>query len=320
MRGILRRLGCWERVGSDGDDEPPKEVVREVENAAEAYERVHDDKPHKQVFEVEYGDSLYRARFGRDGEGRYYRAPKASAPYRTALALRSIGRGTVGAVQRLREDPAAFRTRKTAFSAFVLAVVVGFLASAAGFGVVGSPGENATNPEGGVAVNGPAEVLNGTFVFNAAQTERLIFEEANEVRKEHGVGATRRVESLSVAATVHAGNMAENEYVGHVTPTGDNVGDRYSGSCDSEGSRGYTAQRYTENAAAVTFDEPLDDWNGTQLKDEEEVAEFVVEAWMESPDHRDNLLEAEHEGMGVGVEFRDGKVFAVQAFCGSVSG
>ena len=318
MRGWLRKLGCWERVGEgDGNEELPETVAREIENAASAYENVHGEMPRRQVIEVEYGGDLYRARFRRRGDDvskSFYRAPHSSALVRAGLGVRRTVGGVKKTVRRTREDPTVLRTRKTVFSAFAFVLVTAFLAGAAGFGVVGSsPAENGTNA---TAVNATAEdIVDGSFVLNEVETERLIFKETNRVRKERGVGVVGRVNDLSGAATEHAGNMAENEYVGHVTPEGEDVGDRYVGSCDPEESDGYTEQRYSENAAAVSFDEPLDDWNNTELEDEEEVAEFVVEAWMESDDHRENLLQEGHDGVGIGVRFRDGKVFAVQAFC-----
>ena len=318
MRGWLRRLGCWERVGEDdGCEELPETVAREIENAASAYENVHGEMPQRQVIEVEYDGSLYRARFRRRGDGvskSFYRAPAASAPARLGIAVRRTVGGFTETVGRVREDPSVLRTRKTVFSAFAFVLVAAFVAGVAGFGVVGSsPAENGTNATPGNVTS--EDIVDGSFVLNEVRTERLIVERTDSVRREHGVGGVRRVADLSRAATEHAGNMAENEYVGHVTPEGDGVGDRYLGSCDPEESGGYTEQRYSENAAAVAFGEPLGGWNGTELEDEEEVADFVVEAWMGSKDHRENLLGEEHDGVGVGVRFRDGKVFVVQAFC-----
>ena len=323
MRGWLRKLGGWERVGgSDAGQEPPDAVVREIENAAAAYENVHDEKPRRQVFEVEYGDRLYRARFRRDGDGvtrTFYRAPNASSPVRTARGIVTVVGEAAATARRVREDPAALTTRKTVFSAFAFVLAAALVAGVAGVGGVG-PSVDGTNAADADAANGTgnvtdADVLNGSFVFNEVEAERLIVQEANEVRRRRGSGTVRADDALSTAATAHAGNMAENEYVGHVTPTGDGVGDRYAGSCDPKTSDGYSEQRYSENAAAVAFEEGLDNWNGTVLRTEEDVAEFVVDAWMGSSDHRENLLDARHNATGVGVRLSDGKVFAVQAFC-----
>jgi uncharacterized protein YkwD len=307
MRGWLRRLGCWEDVTEDGG-EPPDEVVREVETAVGAYENVHGEKPWRQVFEVEYGDYLYRARTrGRRGDGgvRYYRAPNASALYRTGV-------GVVRGARRFNDE---YGGRTAIFAVFASALITTAVLGIVGFGALGSPYDGMADTEPAVEANGSGvsasgDVLNGTFVFNEARAERLILEASNEVRREHGVAELRRVEALSDAATVHAGSLARNRYIGHVTPAGEDVGDRYVGACE--------AREYTENAAGVAFNESLDGWNGARLRTEEDVAGFVVDAWMGSEGHRETLLEADRNGTGVGVHLRDGKVFAVQAFCGSV--
>lgn len=317
MRGALRRLGGWRRVGSDADDEPPDTVVREIRNAVKAYENVHETTPHRQAFDVEYGDRIYRARVSRDGGTRYYRAPNVSTVRRTAVGVRRVAGDVTASVERLRDDPTALTATTTVFSAFVFLLVVG-LVGAMGFGAVGSSDGNVSNVTGVEysPFNASGDVLDDSFDFNEVRAERLVMEETNEVRRAHGVEAVENVGALSESATVHAGNMAQNEYVGHITPAGEDVGDRYGGACDS--SR-YNTREYTENAAAVAFDEPLDRWNGTRLQNENEVAGFVVEAWMRSPDHRDNLLESDREGIGIGVQLRDGKLFVVQALCGSAS-
>jgi hypothetical protein len=316
MRGVFRYLGCWERVGRDADEETPDTVVREVQNAVEAYESVHGGTPHRQAFDVEYDDSIYRARVDRDGETRYYRAPDASAVRRTVLGFGRLVGDVADSIERLREDPAAVTARTTVFSAFAFLLVVAVVgAMGFGFGTSGGNVSNATEADGVVA-NVSAEVLDDSLVFNEVRAERLVFDEANEVRREHGVGETERVGALSEYATVHAGNMAKNEYVGHVTPAGENVGDRYGGACEEPR---YNTREYSENAAAVAFDEPLDGWNSTELDTEEDVAEFVVKAWLDSPDHRESLLESDRDGMGIGVRLHEGKVFVVQALCGPPS-
>jgi len=124
------------------------------------------------------------------------------------------------------------------------------------------------------------------------------------------VPPTVRVEALSGALTEHAENMAEHDYVGHVTPSHEDVWDRYSGSCETE------TESYGENAASAPFGEELEDWNGTTLAKTRATLPSSWSGWLDSDGHRSTMLDGDHTGTGVGVHLReDGTVFAVQAFC-----
>jgi uncharacterized protein YkwD len=49
---------------------------------------------------------------------------------------------------------------------------------------------------------------------------------------------------------------------------------------------------------------------------EEGVAEFAMNGWMESPGHRENILDRTVSRIGVGVVFgNDGTILATQNFC-----
>jgi uncharacterized protein YkwD len=347
-QSLRSRLGGWEKVeGSDGSgDSLPDTVVNEVGQAVEAYERVHGEVPRTKSFEVEYGDHLYRVRFERkEGEASrvFYRAPNASAAYRTVLGTSEVVAEATSFATKAPERVGEWlthtekRRRRAAFSAFTFFAVVLLIAGMAG----GFVGGSATSPDE-VNVTGVKEYPNSTdkadneavrggYFFSSAEAERLVIEESNAVRAERGLKETERVEGLSEAATEQAENMAENDYVGHTTPSGEDVGERYVGTCEGvssdEGSDsasvgkeggGATVKeiRYNENAASAPFSQNLEEWGNTTLENEDDVAEFVVEAWMGSKEHRENLLDPDHRGMGVGVYLRDdGTVFTVQALC-----
>lgn len=331
MWGILRRrFGCWEEIDQNDGEGPPTEVLQEIEAAAEAYGKVREEDRGRNALVVEYGEYVYRVRFDiEDGEvaKRVRRAPNVSAPHRFVLGTIGVVRDAVGffetSFERLGGEEGGDTTKIAASSVFVFVLAAVLVAHLAGVGFVGGgasgTGSSVGNNTTGMGERHPGEngtdsnqrlrtVLDASFFLNEAEAERLIYEEANEIRAENDLDKTRYIPALSRKATEHAENMARNDYVGHVTPSGENVGERYAGACST--------RRYGENAASAPFGETLEDWDDTTLKDEGDVAEFVVRAWMGSEGHRSTLLNTEHDGMGVGVDLRDdGTVFVVQAFC-----
>jgi len=159
------------------------------------------------------------------------------------------------------------------------------------------------------AVTGP--VLDESL--DTAEVERLVVEETNEVREEHGAPPVEPNTSLGDAARGHASDMARGGYVGHETPDGDEPLDRY-GWCADEG--GYFGENVanTWHDRNIVYDEG--DVPTLHLSTEREVAEHLVQKWMDSPGHRETLLNEAWSRIGVGVAVADdNEVFATQAFC-----
>lgn len=163
--------------------------------------------------------------------------------------------------------------------------------------------------------------MGGTFLYveyvdtpeeslEEATVETSILEEINDVRREHDVAALQENETLSVLAREHAADMAEREFVGHDNPDGDGPSDRVDASP-------MECERVSENIAQTWWDEPIEasDGGSTRLTSNAELAEWLVEEWLDSPQHRENLLASQWSTTGVGVVVEDSQVFAVQKFC-----
>lgn len=296
----------------------PEEVVNEAKNAAETYEKVRDESAEGEEFEVEYGDTLYKAKVGSDGI-LFYRAPNSPEWKRGAVGAFTALADGLEAVEvgvRRAHRNAGSPEQKAAFSVFAFVAVALVAASVGGAGLSDGGSENETVASNtteypvDVTVESTEDAEVNVSGFDAEEAESLVLENVNAVRARNGAPPTSHVDALSEAATEHARNMAEHDYVGHVTPSHEDVWDRYSGSCE----RG--TESYGENAASAPFGEELEEWNGTTLEDESDVSEFMTEAWMDSDGHRETMLDPDHAGTGVGVHLRDdGTVFAVQAFC-----
>ncbi|MGH8793810.1 MAG: CAP domain-containing protein [Stackebrandtia sp.] len=103
-----------------------------------------------------------------------------------------------------------------------------------------------------------------------------VVELTNEQRMEHGCGELRLDDDLLVPAQEHSQDMADNDYMDHVGSDGREPGDRVE---DSE----YPGSYGAENVAAGY-----------------ETPEDVVDGWMNSDGHRENILNCELTAIGVG--------------------
>jgi uncharacterized protein YkwD len=97
----------------------------------------------------------------------------------------------------------------------------------------------------------------------------------DEERAALGISPLRRVPELDAAAAERAQDMASRDYFAHISPDGVTPGDQIIAS-------GYQALLCGENIASGYV-----------------TARDVVDAWMASPDHRANILEARFQDIGL---------------------
>ncbi len=108
-------------------------------------------------------------------------------------------------------------------------------------------------------------------------------------------------ERLDAAAQAHATDMLGRAYLAHVSPEGRTPMDRFVAS------GGSSSRAVAENIATCGNCPPPD---GAQLQ-------RLQEGWMNSPDHRQNLLGAGFDSFGFGLAAGpDGRLYAVQMFAG----
>lgn len=133
-----------------------------------------------------------------------------------------------------------------------------------------------------------------------AELERAVHDAVNDRRADHGVPALERDDRIDRVARKHSADMAERGYFDHTSPEGHGPGDRmgaagmFPGECRAVGeniaySRGY---------------------------DTKTVAEQIVDGWMASPGHRENLLHSRWDTQGIGIATTDNnEIYATQVFC-----
>lgn len=125
------------------------------------------------------------------------------------------------------------------------------------------------------------------------QENLKILEQINEIRQQHGVHELRPESAAMTAASAHAGGLAGRQTLSHWGLDGSRVNERYR-------ILGGTGLKAGENLGAG------------------DSAGSIIDAWMQSPDHRDNMLQEEWYGAGVGSVYTDnGRIIVVVVFSNS---
>lgn len=147
------------------------------------------------------------------------------------------------------------------------------------------------------AVLAPAGAADG---LNETRVEVLVAEGANEERRAAGLDPLATNGSLAALAGNHSEDMYARGYVGHVDPDGVDVSARYDRaglSCHGGENVYYSPQ-------------------GGLATSERALADHVVRAFLNSPPHRETLMEERFTAQGVGVVVApDGAVYVTQNFC-----
>lgn len=159
-------------------------------------------------------------------------------------------------------------------------------------------------------------------VLNGALLEHAVHERVSRVRQDHGLPALGADPALALLARAHSRDMAVHGYFGHrnlqewdATARGAAAG--YVCFRDSE--RSFSAA-ITENLFATARDDSLVLMNSSSVTfytdTETGIAAMAVDAWMASPDHRENILDPRAEREGIGVASDDtGMVFITEDLC-----
>ena len=134
----------------------------------------------------------------------------------------------------------------------------------------------------------------------------------SEARASHGLPPLARDRALDTIAQAHAEDMAARVYYEHESPEGLDQMDRmeragYLDACYKD------YGDYTEAATGENID-LLHEWQW----DHRPAGDVMTARWMDSPGHRENILEPRYDRMGVGVAkaWDNGRVlYGVQNFC-----
>jgi uncharacterized protein YkwD len=143
----------------------------------------------------------------------------------------------------------------------------------------------------------------------------------NERRVQNGLSALDWDPRLAEVALGHSKDMAARDYFDHDTPEGRDPTDRADAlgySCYKDYGTYYTVgiaenlfQHWTYEYITYVNGVPFYTWNSL-----DQVAEEVVDGWMKSPGHRQNMLTPtyDREGIAVAIASND-KIYVTQNFC-----
>jgi uncharacterized protein YkwD len=150
-------------------------------------------------------------------------------------------------------------------------------------------------------VQKPAAVLPPPGVQHLPKVEDLVFELTNQARQAKGLPPFLKDAELTQVARAFSDDMLVRRFFDHTTPDGvsfdERLADRYRHRVRLMGENIWFASGY----------------NPGKIR---QLAKEIVDDWMTSPGHRDNILEPRFTHLGVGVSARNGTIRATQEFVG----
>lgn len=147
---------------------------------------------------------------------------------------------------------------------------------------------------------GTTTVGHGDGTVTSDEIGEAVHERINAIRVDNDLPTVDHDDRLAGISRVHSHDMGEREYFSHVSPEGETPADRADELFPDE------CRGIGENLAYVTT---------IGGDDADAIAERVVDGWMDSDPHRENILTERWDSHGIGVYVVDDRVFVTQKFC-----
>jgi uncharacterized protein YkwD len=157
----------------------------------------------------------------------------------------------------------------------------------------------------------------------AAELERKIHQQVNQVRQNYGLPQLDKDELLVTIARKHSGDMAHYHFFSHINLQGEGPGERAE-KLGWNKKKQRDASTWAVGPGENIFMNNLYDkvvtikeygiavqkqylWN-TQ----EEIVQSTVQGWMDSPPHRENILSPDYDQQGIGVVISGHEIYVTQ--------
>ena len=157
--------------------------------------------------------------------------------------------------------------------------------------------------------------------FDTKRIENLILEYTNDERINYELKPVAPDAKLANVARAHSSDMSQRDYFAHVTPEGLNPTDRAKNqdySCVKFYGIYYTdgiAENLAQNWLFKSY-KIRGNYLSYDFHSEESLVKELVDGWMNSPGHRENILNENFDRLGVGVVIaQNDAVYATQNFC-----
>ncbi|HUO50169.1 MAG TPA: CAP domain-containing protein [Candidatus Paceibacterota bacterium] len=160
--------------------------------------------------------------------------------------------------------------------------------------VVTAPTTPTTQPANPSPQTVQSQTTSNDFV---SQVEQDVFTETNTERRQNGLSALSWNDTLASVARAHSADMLANNYFNHNDLSG------CSPSCRVTNA-GYVWQAMGENIYMMS---------GYNL-DAQGTADKIVQGWMNSPEHRANILNTSYTQTGVGIAVQGSTVYATSDY------
>ncbi|MFC7070565.1 CAP domain-containing protein [Halobaculum lipolyticum] len=190
--------------------------------------------------------------------------------------------------------------------------------------VPSSPGESVATTASSDEPAGTSSDANSGSLFGSSwdneAARNAAHERVNEVREDNAYNSLSWDSRLVGIAQQYAERMAREEFFSHTAPDGSTFEDRYSEAgyncrVEVDGNRYLTG---AENIAYTFYREQIRNQDGSEsyYSTPEELGAGVVNQWMNSQGHRENILTSAWRNEGIGIARADnGRIYAVQNFC-----
>lgn len=170
-----------------------------------------------------------------------------------------------------------------------------------------------------------SNINNLSAVQQADSILHRVHDQVNELRSKHGVKALSWNDHLSTIARDHSQHMAEANYFSHYSPEGlspteraQKAGFEYiielsGGQRVGLGENIFTSYTYHSYKTALKNGEVTVTYN---WKSARELADEMIDTWLQSPGHKKNLLREDYTELGMGAFIsEEHQLFVTQTFC-----